>query len=212
MKDLKGVFEAARAFVFDFDGTLVDSNPLKLQAFGTLFAKFPMHLPGIMEYCRERLDLVRYDKFRHIYESIIGLPYTAEIEAALDREFTALTTGAVIEAIEIEGASAFLKTVHARRPTAVLSSTPTAVLEEILIRRSWKELFDHVAGAPVDKRLWLTEFAERSKYRPPEIVYFGDTPADSQAASEAGCTFVGVGGMLSSRKQSYHVRNFNDLR
>ena len=212
MNDLKAVLAESRAFVFDFDGTLVDSNQLKLKAFGTLFSRFPQHLPAIMEYCQQRLDLVRFEKFRHIYENILRLPYTSETEAALDREFTALTTSAVINAVEIEGASAFLTRIHANRPTAVLSSTPTEVLEEILIRRSWKDLFDHIAGAPVDKGLWLGEFWERYKYRPEEIVYFGDTPADSRAASKAGCTFVAVGGMLSNEQVRYHIRTFNDLR
>ena len=212
MNELKAVLAECRAFVFDFDGTLVDSNELKLNAFGTLFSKFPAHLPAIVEYCQERLDLVRFEKFRHIYEKILRLPYTSETEAALDKEFTALTTSAVIGAVEIAGASDFLKRVHTSRPTAVLSSTPTTVLEEILIRRSWKELFDHIAGAPADKGVWLGEFGERCEYRPEEIVYFGDTPADSRAASEAGCTFVAVGGMLSNEQVRYHIRNFNDLR
>src|SRR6266446_240157 len=212
MNDLKVILEACRAFVFDFDGTLVDSNQLKLKAFGTLFSKFPAHLPAIIEYCQQRLDLVRFEKFRHICENILRLPYTSETEAALDKEFTALTTSAIVQAVEIEGASDFLKRIHANRPTALLSTTPTTVLEEILIRRSWKDLFDHIAGAPVEKGVWLGEFGERYKYRPEEIVYFGDTPADSRAASEAGCTFVAVGGMLSDEQVRYHIRNFNDLR
>src|SRR5205085_10756630 len=127
MNELRAVLEACRAFVFDFDGTLVDSNQLKLKAFGTLFAKFPEQLPAIMKYCQERLDLVRFEKFRYIYENILRLHYTAEAEAALDKEFTGLTTSAVVDAVEIEGASAFLKKIHTIRRTAVLSSTPTEV-------------------------------------------------------------------------------------
>jgi len=182
----------ARAIVFDFDGTLVDSNPIKWRAFDLCFEEFPEHRAVIGGYCRGNNHTPRGDKFRHVYERILGLPYTKDVDAILHRRFEAATTQAIIAAPAIAGAERFLAVARDRGATALLSATPQTVLERIVGGRGWRRYFGVIRGAPVDKIEWLNSFRRQRGLDGEAVVVFGDSEEDAVAAAEAKCAFIGV--------------------
>lgn len=193
MTSVADLVRNARALVFDFDGTLVDSNPIKLRAFEACFADFPHRREEILAYCLGHHAVPRGDKFRHVYERIIGLPYTDATAAVLHERFFALTTDQIVAAPEIAGASAFLESVHGGHRTALLSSTPHRILVHVLVERGWWRFFSRVRGAPVDKREWLVSLRGEWGLAEWDAVVFGDTDEDIAAAWAAGCVPVMVG-------------------
>ena len=74
---ISAALAGARAMVLDFDGTLVDSNPIKMRGFEAVFADFPERLPKIMAYCQGGPETPRGQKFKHVYEVILGRALTA---------------------------------------------------------------------------------------------------------------------------------------
>lgn len=186
----------ARAFIFDFDGTLVDSTAIKWRAFDRCFAQFPTQRTEIQAYCRSHHHTPRWEKFRHVYERIVQRPYTADIEAKLLALFDEESTEQIIAAREIAGAASFLAAVAARRMTGLLSSTPHATLLHIVDRRGWRPWFTLIQGAPVRKSSWLAHVKATHVLDRHELVFFGDAPEDARAAEEAGCAFVAVGASL----------------
>lgn len=200
----------AQALVFDFDGTLVDSNEIKFRAFEECFTRFPQHAEAIAVYCRNHHHIPRGEKFRHITERILGRVYTPEADAECHARFEAATTRQVIDAPEIPGASRFISEAARYRVTALLSSTPHDVLLHILKRRGWQRVFREVRGAPVEKAAWLRAFRERLGLGAQSVVYFGDTEEDARAAEEASCSFLAVG--PSAAAISPHaITEFNSL-
>lgn len=186
------IVRGAKALVFDFDGTLVQSNAIKWRAFEFCFEEFPDRLEEIMAYCLGQHHTPRWEKFRHVYEKILGLPYTPTAATMLHERFAAATTSRIIEAPEVSGASQFLQVAARTRVTAVLSSTPHEILLQILEERGWQAYFETIRGAPVEKASWLQSFREKRGFHEEEIVSFGDTPEDARAALQAHCTFVAV--------------------
>src|SRR2546421_6955519 len=140
--NLTRVLEKARAIVFDFDGTLVDSNEIKWYGFEQTFKDFPDRLEEIMAYCRSLNHTIRGEKFRHVFENILKLPYTPDIDGVLHERYAAATTQAVIRAPEIPGARPFLIQAADKYKTAVLSSTPHDILLKILDSRGWLRYFN----------------------------------------------------------------------
>ncbi|GEM_PF-1652749 len=59
--------------ILDFDGTIVESLPLKAAAFQKIFSFTPKHLDEIIAFHLENGGMSRYDKFRHIYANILHL-------------------------------------------------------------------------------------------------------------------------------------------
>ena len=210
IKDIKTALEQAKALVFDFDGTLVDSNPIKLGAFDKCFIDYPQHFEAIMAYCKNNHPVHRHIKFRHVFEKILKMPYTPEIEKRMLDLYDLETTQKVIEAPEIPGATKFLDKFAPGREIAVLSSTPHDTLHTILEKRGLKKYFTKIQGAPVYKTDWLKQFLTEQVFKKDEVLFFGDSADDAQASENVGIPFVAVGETKLS-KATYHIVNFEGL-
>ena len=183
------IMQRAKALIFDFDGTLVDSNAIKINAFKKCFNSFPNDLEAIMNYCQDHHHTPRTVKFRHVYEKILQRPFTRDIERKLAACYAEETTQKVIHAPTIPGALAFLKKWASQRRTALLSSTPHRILLHILRKRSMLKYFSTIRGAPVCKSSWIRKFCERGGFQQKEVVFLGDTLEDAQSAQTAGVRF-----------------------
>ena len=201
----------ARALFFDFDGTLVDSNEIKWRAFEICFSDFPERLAEIMRYCRQNPDISRGDKFRYIYETILGFSFNDEVETDLHRRFNDATIPQVIAAPEIPGVVRFLERVVHTHVTGILSSTPSAVVQHIVEARGWRSHFAVIQGAPVRKAEWLAAYQREHGLQGQEVVYFGDTGQDARAARESNCVFIGVANPLLKKQKGRFVTDFRDL-
>ena len=203
-------FGSAKALVFDFDGTLVDSNAIKWEAFEACFSRFPEHREEIQAYCRGNNHTTRYEKFRWVYEKILKLPYTPQIEEELSRLFEEHSTRQIIEAPEIPGAEAFLKQRKGKQTLALLSSTPHPILLKILAGRGWGSFFDPIQGAPVDKAAFLGEFLAGRSLGRDEVLFFGDTLEDAAAARKAGWDFIAVRPGREEMKRGTWIPDFRE--
>ena len=197
--------------VFDFDGTLVDSTPIKHRAFEACFAEFVDQREEILNYCWGHHHTPRSEKFRHVYEQLLGLSYTPEVAERLHQQFEEATTQQIIEAAEIPGAEQCLALMRQTHVTAILSSTPQVVLRHILMGRNWLRYVHLVQGAPVKKAHWLTHLRLAWGGHASAVVFFGDTPEDGHAAREAGCTFVHVGEGEDVPRPVLHIPDFTPL-
>ena len=60
------------AVVFDFDGTLVQSNEIKKWAFGKLYEKYGEDsVRQVTDYHAENAGISRFIKFRHCHEHLM---------------------------------------------------------------------------------------------------------------------------------------------
>lgn len=189
MNTVLDLLKTAKALVLDFDGTLVDSNPIKLKAFEKCFAEYPEHFETIMAYCRSNHHTHRHEKFGFVFENILKQPYTPEIEKRLLEIYARETTEQVIAAKEIPGAGRFLEQFVKGKLAALLSSTPHETLLHILERRGLKKYFTTVQGAPINKAEWLQQFAQTHALKPVEILFIGDSAEDFASAKKAGVLF-----------------------
>ena len=201
----------ARDLVFDFDGTLVDSNSIKRAAFERCFQDFPGYREEIGAYCSANHHTPRWEKFRRVYEKVLRLPYTRQVENQLLHCFEQETTDRIAGSPETEGASDFLKAVKQGHRIGLLSSTPHRVLLEILRLRQWESYFHWIQGAPVDKAQRLRSLSARQGQAARALVFFGDTPEDAEAAYRAGCGFIHVGPAHEAPAGSLTIPDFRRL-
>ncbi len=181
-----------RAFIFDFDGTLVESNDIKRSAFFEVTAG----IAGAADILRRLLAKPdvgdRYDIFRGL-ESELGADradarrLTDAYGAFCEREILALLeTSRVMPSLDgLKGKGYAL---------FIASATPQECLIAILQKTPFARLFDEVGGRPRSKTAILRDICRRHGWSPLEVVMVGDSALDSQAAVEIGCRFIGVGG------------------
>ncbi len=180
-----------RCVIFDFDGTLVDSNEIKRRMFYEV-------IQGIDAGEATMEDLLaapdcgdRYVTFRR-FAKRLGLA-TQEGEY-LAREYGRRCEELIACCPETPGAEVALVALQALgKRIYINSSTPEIDLKAVLRRRGWNHLLDGVFGAPRSKIENLSTILDSADHCAAETLVMGDGEDDLAAARAAGCRFVGVG-------------------
>jgi phosphoglycolate phosphatase-like HAD superfamily hydrolase len=188
-----------RAAAFDFDGTLVDSNPIKRRAYFEAAAEVDPDGKAVTAVLARRPAGDRHAVMRRVAAEVSergALPAgrtVDELARALADTYTRLCEQAVSRCDEVPGASRALRALAARGVRLFLNTaTPRDAVLPILRRRGLLDLFAGVYGAETGKLEGLRRIAEETGARPGEVVFVGDRDDDLEAARALGCRFVGV--------------------
>jgi len=185
---------AIRVIVFDYDGTLVDSNAIKREAYRPLFPagqRYDDLLAAVLEQnpAGTRRDIIR--------EILMCTGASAAMADSLDyqveelaEQYDQIATEGAISCEERPGVSTGLAFLSDRYPLYLLSATPESSLHRIVSAREWSSFFRIVRGMPCCKADELRAFAVEEGVQCEEILMVGDSALDSQAALEAGSEFL----------------------
>ena len=180
-----------KVIALDFDGTLVESNNIKDQAFETIFSDWPEHKEAMFKWHLVRNTTDRREKFRYFVEKILDNPGNSKLIDKLAERFSELTYTAIVVCPMVEGASSFLDNCKGKVPLFLVSATPQDELDKILKDRDLNKYFQESYGAPIDKVQILEKIISDNKISPDEMLYIGDSPEDQKAATTLGIHFVG---------------------
>ena len=193
-----------KVIALDFDGTLVESNHIKDQAFETIFSDWPDYLDDMMEWHLIYNTVDRREKFRYFVEEILKQANKKELIKKLTDKFSELTQKAIIHCPMVKGAQVFLDACIDKISLFLISATPQEELNIILKERSLNRYFQEIYGAPINKVEVLKKIMTFEKVSKDEILYIGDSPEDQKAALMLGIHFIG-------RKSDRQLDEFGDI-
>lgn len=186
-----------RCVVFDFDGTLVDSNEIKRRAFDEVTAPWDptgARLAAALDGPGDRFDVM--GRFARTVAQAGELPSGRSPDAwagALADAYGRICEDAIAAAPEIPGAGAALRWLRERGVARFVSSaTPQLPLERVVARRGLAPWLDAIHGRPASKPEHLAAIARRTGFGRRELLVVGDGEDDRQAALAFGCAFAGV--------------------
>jgi phosphoglycolate phosphatase len=184
--------------VFDFDGTLVESNAIKREAYYQVFASHPASRAVLDRILRENPGDDRYGIIRKTSEALFARRSAGKTDAAALPAPTELAAayGHICEehialCAAVPGALEAITGLADHHPLYVDSATPEVALRRAVQRRGWAHLFRDLLGGPRTKVENLERVAARESLPPNAILLVGDGPPDLAAAREFGCPFVG---------------------
>ena len=180
-----------KVIALDFDGTLVESNNIKDEAFKTIFSDWPNHQETMMEWHLAHNAIDRREKFRYFVKDVLDLPDQDYLIAELTKRFSILTRQSIIDCPLVQGVRDFLKIIYPRLAVYLLSATPQLYLDEIIEERGLGKYFKGVFGAPINKVEILKKIMATEKISADEILFIGDSPEDQQAAASVDIFFIG---------------------
>jgi phosphoglycolate phosphatase-like HAD superfamily hydrolase len=188
-----------KCVVFDFDGTLVDSNQIKRQIFFDIAYSWDPAGEIVAEVLGCWPSANRYEKTHKIAESLIRrklLPATSSLEglaSSLVNDYTARCESAIACCAEMPGATQALEELSAMGLLLfVNSATPVGPLLRLLQLRNWTRFFRGAYGAEASKADNLRSVALETGMDRKEIVLIGDQPDDLHGAEQFGCHFVAM--------------------
>lgn len=180
------------AIVFDFDGVLVESVDVKTRAFVELYRPYgEVVMRAVAAYHLEHGGVSRHEKFRHFHRTLLGQTLSKDEEDRLAARFSCLVEDAVVEAPWVAGAREFIEAHYREIPLHVASATPTDELLRIMSRRSMRDYFHLVAGAPQRKGSVLQQVIAAGGHFPGRVLMIGDALTDFDGAREARAAFLG---------------------
>jgi len=191
MQSLNALLAAAKALIFDCDGTLVETPTLYASAWQDAF--------GAVGHC---MDPAWYHARAGMSEDVLLDDYEAENDVKLDRNLAVSTMRSAVlkrmhEVSEIERISAIARRHRGVLPMAVASGGPGQVVHASLRQTGLLPLFDTVVtiddvARPKPAPDLFLEAAKRLKVAPEDCLVFEDSPQGLEAAANAGMAVVDV--------------------
>ena len=183
------------AIVFDFDGTLVDSNHIKTNGFydviGSSQSQRNLMSSILASNPGDRSKI--FSRFlSNLYEGN-DIDLQREINLMVQK-YTDYVDIRVVDAPEIDGAKDLLASLRQKKIKVIVSSaTPEINLKKIIKARGWNSYFDCIFGAPNSKietvRYLLSKFNIPSQ----RLSIVGDGFDDRISAEKSNCKFFPVG-------------------
>jgi phosphoglycolate phosphatase len=178
-----------RCVVFDFDGTLVESNHIKRQTFFDLAAEFDDGVRRMTDVIREAGGRDRYWIFARF---AAALPVPADAETLTER-YTRTCQERIAGAPAVPGAGDSLQRLRTEgKLLFVNSATPREPLTTLVRLRRLAPLFEGIYGSPATKQENLEVIRSKHGFASDEILVVGDGESDRASAEGLGCHFVAV--------------------
>jgi phosphoglycolate phosphatase-like HAD superfamily hydrolase len=188
-----------RYFVFDFDGTLVDSNEVKEKTFFEVVSGLYNGI-DIMKLTLDHCKKDRYqifDYFKLTYSKTFPDKANKINVDDLLNKYSCMTDLKVSQVKEIEGARELLIFLKKKEKKIFLNSlTPYENLIKIINKKKWTKFFNGIYGSPESKLNNLYKIKKKVKAKEKDFLIIGDNSDDKKSAEDFGASFYGVGSKI----------------
>ena len=182
-----------KAVVFDFDGTLVDSNQLKIDAFYTLFEGIEDSRRVVAQVLAEHREKPRGVIIRYILEQLEESGNIEDRVEVLSKQYGQLVYDGVKRCPPMVGAEGLIKSLYAHCALYVSSGTPHEPLSNLIDDRGWACYFQGIYGYPTRKPDAIESIMTLESVGSDQVLVVGDGESDQSAAMETGTHFFAVG-------------------
>ena len=185
---------ALNCLVFDCDGVILDSVPVKTRAFARLAEPYGEEARDrFVMYHTVHGGVSRYKKFEWFFREILDREITPAESEEWGRRFAEYALDEVRRCELIPGIARVLEHWQGKLPLYVCSGAPHEELNFILKERGLDSCFTGIYGSPPSKAKLLAMIVDKACVLPDEVLMVGDASTDRNAAEEVGTLFYGTG-------------------
>ncbi len=180
------------AVFFDFDGVLVESNEVKIEAFRRLYEPFGDDVVErvIAEHIRHE-GVSRVVKLERFHREFLGIALDDKGLADLAQTYSEMVEAVVVACEAVPGATEALDAWAGHCPLYVVSGTPQEELRRIAHRRGLDAYFQTVFGSPRVKPDIVGAELARIGVAADRVLFVGDSLTDFDCAQAVGTRFLG---------------------
>lgn len=211
LESLANRFAHANCVLLDCDGVLFDSNHFKLEVLKKVIDSYPEDSQRAMiDYWRNSGGVTRHVKFRHFFETILGLdnPQT-DIDKALTR-FSALSRTAYDDHKPVPQAMRLVRAIGPER-SYVISGTVQTELREVFDGKGLRDHFADVLGSPQKKHEHIADILYKTNSSPDDAIFIGDGSGDFDACRRTGVHFIFLEQMSEWKEADQKLKNATNV-
>jgi HAD superfamily hydrolase (TIGR01549 family) len=179
--------------LFDFDGVILDSMPVRDYGFKEIFKDFDDNLVNkLLEYHNKNGGLSRYVKIKYFYNELLRqeilekkiINYADNFSKIMKREL-------VDKRYLIADTLKFIKENYKRYNLHIVSGSDEKELRYLCKELGIDSFFQSINGSPAHKNNLVEDLLVINKYRESETILIGDSVNDYNAAKENNLDFYG---------------------
>lgn len=198
-------------FIYDFDGVIKQSVAAKTDAFVSMFDEYDTKIKNyVKHYHEENGGISRYEKFKHYYTHLFNRKLKDSELNQLANRFSNLVLDKVVESDYIPGALEMLKRTSLLGKNIICTGTPQIEMNLILKRLRIEDFFVGVYGSPKSKSDILKEILAMYDLTNKDMLYFGDSITDKEAALKHNIDFIGVN-YFNNCALKNRIKDFKEL-
>ena len=199
--------------LFDFDGVILDSMPIREYGFRKIFEKFDNELVDkLLQYHNENGGLSRYVKIRYFYEELLNREISEkEIENIADIFSTIMRDKLTDKIYLINETVAFLDKYHTNYNIHIVSGSDDRELRFLCKELDVDRYFISIYGSPTHKNDLVKNILDIYKYKREETILIGDSINDYNASEINGIAFYGYNNSELKSVSEIYLENFKRL-
>ena len=200
--------------LFDFDGVILDSMPIRDAGFAKLFESYaPAHVDRLLKYHKKNGGLSRYVKIRHFFNEILNENISDyQVQTWADR-FSAIVKEQLCDrSLLIKPTIDFIRSNFNWFDFHIVSGSDENELREICKAIDIKQFFRSINGSPTPKNDLVCAIIDNFGYERTKTAIVGDSTNDYEAAENNGIRFFGFNNQaLKGLGELYIEDGFSDL-
>jgi HAD superfamily hydrolase (TIGR01549 family) len=179
--------------LFDFDGVILDSMPIRDYGFKEIFKDFDDDLVNkLLEYHNQNGGLSRYVKIKYFYNKLLKQEISEEkIINYADNFSKIMKIELVDKSYLIADTLKFIKKSYKKYNLHIVSGSDEKELQYLCKELGIDSFFQSINGSPTHKNKLVEDVLVINKYMECETILIGDSVNDYDAAKENNLDFYG---------------------
>lgn len=179
--------------LFDFDGVILDSMPVREVGFRKIFEDHPVDLVDkLIEYHEINGGLSRFVKIRYFYEEILRKSITEDqIKILADRFSEIMRDELTDNKLLIDDCVNFIKNKYKLYNLHIVSGSEHNELNYLCSKLDLDSCFITIEGSPTPKKVLVENILKKYRYKTDETILIGDSINDYDAAVHNNINFYG---------------------
>ena len=179
--------------LFDFDGVILDSMPIRDYGFKEIFKDFDDDLVNkLLEYHNQNGGLSRYVKIKYFYNKLLKQEISEEkITNYADNFSKIMKIELVDKRYLIADTLKFIKESYKKYNLHIVSGSDERELQYLCKELGIDSFFQSVNGSPTHKNILVKNVLSVNRYIDSETILIGDSVNDYDAATENNLVFYG---------------------
>jgi HAD superfamily hydrolase (TIGR01549 family) len=199
--------------LFDFDGVILDSMPIRESGFRKIFEKFSSELVDkLIKYHEINGGLSRFVKIKYFFEELLKKEITNEEIYDFANKFSEIMRNELPKKkYLIQDTVHFIENNYKKFNMHIVSGSEEKELNYLCEKLNMKKYFKSIKGSPTPKAELVYNLLKKNKYSFNETILIGDSINDYAAAKSNNLRFYGFNNKKLKNKSYKYVVNFHDV-